>query len=685
MANKRFNEQAKKKKKEIKSDAGFSESVQDKIIVNLDDEFTVAKNNLTDIFNNGDDYYDMIHCVREKTQFDDEPNIYLPEYLSRLLAEQGNFCAQYFGSRDYVDIYMESDDLQDVAESKATKKLLNTILNDPDIHYYHKLNRLKMAISPKGYGVLKGSYKQVIEQRISGYDEREEYITDEEGNFLDIDGGIMFDPEFQEPAIENISEPIYEDVVVEDIPNFDIYPNRDVFWSPEYVYSLQDKRYVIFRAEKSLDDLREEAEQMGYFNLKILEEKYKAYITSSDKQYDGKTKEMPTFTVSPLFQIKERWGKYPCIDIERDEKGKVISAKPGYKNDGSRDDKAENIECIVTGASYGEGENSIKEIIRFQPSPHSKRPMVRFLCYVDENKDAGFGDGEGAIELQVAANDNFNLGLYRTLLATKPHFLGRKWRNIPEKIRVHSEDVTQLENMDDLQELIIKDDISGSIGQGQMLGNALDRLTAYSPLTMGDQPDRRETATVGAILDQRASIRQGLKNLNMEFIGFNEFYEMILTLCNDFMLPETLEKLIGEFAFAYNPERKDRFKPVTQAIETEHSKGQKVQMWQNIMQIAGNVPNPRTPMVLNYIIGQILEITGGDFKVFKKYMFEEDPQAIVQWNMIMGMGQNGGMPPPQPQGMQGGNAAMGGQASPPQNQQGLGQSGMEQQARQAMQ
>ena len=168
MANKRFQKEqtGKKDKKEPKSDAGFSKEVQDKIVRNLDDEYIAAKNNMSDLFNEADDYYDMIHCVRDQTQFDDEPNIYLPEYLSRLLAEQGNFCAQYFGSRDYVDIYMESDDPQDVAESKATKKLLNMLLNDTDMHYYHKLNRLKMAVSPKGYGVIKGYYRQVIEQRI---------------------------------------------------------------------------------------------------------------------------------------------------------------------------------------------------------------------------------------------------------------------------------------------------------------------------------------------------------------------------------------------------------------------------------------------------------------------------------------------------------------------------------------
>jgi len=63
------------------------------------------------------------------------------------------------------------------------------------------------------------------------------------------------------------------------------------------------------------------------------------------------------------------------------------------------------------------------------------------------------------------------------------------------------------------------------------------------------------------------------------------------------------------------------------------------------------VPNPRTPMVLNYIIGQILELMGGSFKAFKKFMFEEDPRSVLLYQLATGakgMGSAPTVPSPAP-------------------------------------
>ena len=113
---------------------------------------------------------------------------------------------------------------------------------------------------------------------------------------------------------------------------------------------------------------------------------------------------------------------------------------------------------------------------------------------------------------------------------------------------------------------------------------------------------------------------------------------MILSLCNDFMLPETLENILGQDAVFYNPERKDRFKPVSQAIETEASKNFKISMLDQVLGRVVNLAqnNPKGPAVVNYIIGQILEVMGGDFKHFKKFMFEEDPDTVLLYQLATG-------------------------------------------------
>jgi hypothetical protein len=188
---------------------------------------------------------------------------------------------------------------------------------------------------------------------------------------------------------------------------------------------------------------------------------------------------------------------------------------------------------------------------------------------------------------------------------------------------------------------------------------------------MGMPSDRAETATVGSIMNQRANIRLGMKTMNLEFIGFTELYDMLLTLCNDFMLPDTLEDIIGEYAYAYNPKRKDRFKPVSQALETEETKQFKIKSWQSILGLVAPVQNPKTPMVINYILGQILELMGGSFSHFKKFMFDDNPESVVLYQLATGAKIPPTPPAPPSPGM------------PPSNQNGLPQGPQEQAVRTA--
>jgi len=659
-----------------KTDAPFSEDIQKQLLGVLGDELVVAKRNTEVSTKHFDEYYNMVHCLRVGKENDWESDIYLPEFVSRLLTDIGNFVAQYFSSDDYVESAKHTDDPVDVAEAKASKDLLNYILNRKDSYYYHKLVRLLMFVRPAGCGYIKGGYKQKTENRYMGTKIKSEYARDEMGNVLDEMGGIYEDSFTQRPAFAQIEEEVFEDVVVEDTPTFDVYPNQYVHVSPEYTYSIQDKRYVIFETEKTLDELKENAPLCGYFNLHLLEKLEGDTQSHAEKTYNRKQeKDLPPDPVSPVLVVYERWGLFPAI-VEKDMRGNIVSAKPGINKQGEIDDKAENVECIVSyvelpGQGKTEGADAkLYEMIRFQASPHTKRPMVRFSCYIDALKDEGFGDGEVTRELQIAANDMYNLSNYRTKLATTPAFKGKRFSGIPSKITISPEQVIELENLEDLKEVDIKDDIQGSIVHLQTLSSRMDYVMATSPMTMGMAPDNRETATVGSIMDQRASIRIGMKSMTLEKAGFTEFYDMLLALCGDFMLPETLKKILGDSAQFFNPDREDRFKPVSQAIQTEESKKFKIKMWDQLLGRLVSFPNPKTPLVINYIMGQVLELMGGDFKHFKKFMFEEDIKSNFLYMLATGQGR----------GMMGGGGStpnMQGGPNPQTNQTGLPMRGQE--------
>jgi hypothetical protein len=47
-------------------------------------------------------------------------------------------------------------------------------------------------------------------------------------------------------------------------------------------------------------------------------------------------------------------------------------------------------------------------------------------------------------------------------------------------------------------------------------------------------------------------------------------------------------------------------------------------------------PNPKTAMVFNMVVGQMLELMGGQFKQLKRFLFEDNPQAIAMYQMATG-------------------------------------------------
>lgn len=654
----------------------------DKLLNFVSDELSVAKRNQDPVFEQFDDYYKMLHCVSMSDIQDIASDLVLPEFPSRVLTIIGDFVGRYFSSRDYVDVYSQSEDPKDVQEAKASKNLLNNLLNKKDVYYFHKIVRAMMFVCTCGYSVIKGNYVQKIKSVQVGSHEETIYLKDEQGNPIDEEGRLFEDEFSQTMATTQEEVPDYEDRVEKDYPNFDIYPNHDVYWSPEYAYSLNDKRWVIFRTYATLSKLFEDAELCGYFNLDVLRKMeqdneshviIKEGINKHIVDYKEGDEPEPEQGSMKTYQIYERWGMMIASAKERDEDGKPTVIDPGFDKNGKILKDAEWVECITSWVATKNQDNP-ELLIRFQASPYSRRPMCRLLCYIDSIEDRGFSDAEFVIGPVNAINDTLNISNFRTRLATTPAFKAKRATGIPAKIKVSPQTAIELENLEDLAELKIADNIQGSLQQIGLLSSGIDRAMSVSPVRMGVGGDRRETATVGAMMDQNANTRAALRTTTLEFVGLGDLYDMVLSLCNDFMLPETLVELIGpELAQAYNPKREDHFKPVSQALETEQSKRFKST---TIDQLLGRIvafPNPKTPMVINYLIGMWLDVIGGEFKHFKRYMFEEDPETNLLYQIVTGAkGSQTGAPTP--------NAPVGPEGAV-QNQQGLPQGGMEQMIR----
>lgn len=603
----------------------------------VSDELESAKREQDLAHQDFDDLYKMLHCESISEMSDIDSDISLPEFVSRVLSIIGDFVAKYFGSREFVDIRMTSEDPKDVIEARASKKLLNNILSLDNLYYFQKIVRLMMFVIIYGYGIIKGSYRQTTRSTKTGQRPVERYIYDDNGNPIAEDGTSYTGASEQIPMTEVTYEDIMESEVIEDFPDFDVYDIRNVYFSPEYAYSLKDKDWVIFKSRLSTYDMRRDQGICGYFesSIKALEEmertgEAKKKKAANKSKHISRDPEIEDDAEHPVvkYRVYERWGKM-WYDPETEG--------PGFDKDGKILKTATLEECIISWVTTGL-EDVPELLIRFQKSPYPIRPMVRFICYIDPHKDVGFGDGEPVRQLQIAADDTFNVSNFRTLLATTPAFKAKMFQHIPEEIKVSPRHAIQLENpTEDLIEFEIDDNIQGSMMQLGMIRQSINEVMAQSPMDAGIPPENRETATMGSILAQKSATRSGLRTASIEFGGFVELYAMILSMVNTFMLPETLIELVGEeLAVAYNPKRKDRFFPVSQALEPEFQKQFKVKMLDQVLGRIISLPNPKTAMSANFIIGQILETVGGDFKLFKRFMLEEDPIAIAMYQAVIG-------------------------------------------------
>ena len=79
-----------------KSDWKVPKEIQNALLSHVSKELTVAIRNNKKINEDFEVYNNMLHSIREAKPNEWESDIALPEFASRLLAQLGNFVAQYF-------------------------------------------------------------------------------------------------------------------------------------------------------------------------------------------------------------------------------------------------------------------------------------------------------------------------------------------------------------------------------------------------------------------------------------------------------------------------------------------------------------------------------------------------------------------------------------------------------------
>lgn len=628
-----------------KQSADRRESV---VISNTEAEFEIDKQNHTDFNDDYELYLGMYNLIPDSPEEEWMSNVPLPEFLSEMTTQMSIEAAQEFKRRDFVEVFPESKDKKHLLAGEAKKELINRTLNQKHIHYFQKRMRASGIKNISGNVYFRCMWERKVVQKT----ELKDVIIPLENPREDG----------QQQAV--IPVEVQTDHVLYDRFNLDVLDPRNVFVSPEYTYSLQDKKRVTIRYNTNIEEMTLNQDYMGYINLDKVKSALKnvaggqtSVIQGSDSE---QTVEEYQYTSLKSFSVLE---VYLTEWVIPDAKGGIT---PGYDSSGNPEKKAVLMKIIKSIADIG----GKKILVRYQRNKfrdafgNAYLPIVQGKCYVHPTDDLGFGDGKASYPLETARNGMFNMGINRVTLATLPAVkassasaqeFGRTWQFEPRAI-------FETLNPADLQEFQLSDDISGVAGIMSILTNSQQQSNATFPTIQGALPKASTSATATAASESRTDARSFYKGLVYNNTALMEIYDIISLMTWQFALPETAEKLMGEKVIDFNPYLEHTFKTVTATLETESSKQIKIGILDNMFMQIAQVQNKNTLKALNYITQKKFMLLGDEYEEINDILFDEEENFVA--------------PPSQ------GSLPANGQPGQPTNQTGLQQSGTEQALRQ---
>jgi hypothetical protein len=450
-----------------------------------------------------------------------------------------------------------------------------------------------------------------------------------------------------------------------------------VFVDNSYVYSLQDKKFITFRSEMTLSEIKSKVKSNGYFNIDKLEDIQAPNVTRFKSEAASKEQEdtPPDSAIERPFDIYERYGKFWTL-VDTNEDGTLIygSERIGLDHKGEKAEGAQLHHVIITIADS----DGHRELIGFKLTPFIDAtgipyiPAIRGICYIHLTEDGGMGDGKYTKELQIGIDDTFNISQDRVMLATLPTIVASD-RAMEDNSTFYFEPGHVMRSKgapkDEVHEFKISDNIQGALQQIAMLTTKMQQVDSIQPPSMGQTGNASTTATAFSGAFKATGERANYKSLTFENTFLCDLYWMIQQMTYRFAKPETGLKLMGEKVYDFDPSKDYYYKPLSQSLEPEYSKVSKRKEWLVLIQQLTTLVTVRPDVlpILNYCIGEFVKLMGDEFQNVAKMLF--NPQ---QPNLPEASGGNGG-PPQQQLGMGGG--------IPMSNQNGVPQGAMEQSAR----
>lgn len=349
-----------------------------------------------------------------------------------------------------------------------------------------------------------------------GWDFEKETITSEELKGIKNKIKALFSKTTPEQSQTNI---LVDQIAFKQIDLLNVYidPTAD---------SVQDPNTsVIFRNVTDLDKVK---------NSKLYKntDKVKGYTTETANFYDSRStnqynvgRESMTYEI-PKCAVYERWGRFPKSLITHKES-----------------DEKYYVEGVITVADLDAGNPTLLRIDT-NPFDHRMRPFIECWYQKKIGRWYGIGIGEKLIPLQTYMNKTVNRREENEDVMHAGIFKIRKGSGISAKsIASTPGGVLEVKNMDDVEQLQVRDISQLSDGTIRMIESFVERINGANEMAVGSSADR--SATTSIIKDRNSDTRfAAVRGYINDFLV--RFFTQWLALDRQFLDKDFVLRITGE-------------------------------------------------------------------------------------------------------------------------------------------
>jgi hypothetical protein len=377
--------------------------------------------------------------------------------------------------------------------------------------------------------------------------------------------------------------------------------NKDIVydWNLQPGQSMRQGRFITHRITTDLNALQNS--KINYINLDnlvVTENTQNSQINQDHADNKGKDNQQtpPDSDIYTDIEIYEREGIFPVYKKKIDghwqpcfDKDKIYSDEVTFK---------EMITTVVI---------SQKQLIRFEPNPYGEKNYIDVHLYLDPERWQSMGQVEPVKDLQTGISDNINAAFDEIWQNLMPPAVVNKFALWDWDTMQYAPQQRWLVGGNPSESIMWKEpsNITRDAWQKHLLlDNELQLTTSITPPMQG--LGKEKAATTNVMNAQMSAGKLDFLIAMFEMTGLIPSVQMDVRFAKKFADPQTFARILGRpFMYSDITEEIYKYVPAASSVKLEHEKRIETTEDIQLMQIVANIPNPKTPAILNRILKNV--------------------------------------------------------------------------------